>query len=1126
MKLKTLNINNIASIEDATIDFCDPELNRESLFLIYGETGSGKTTILDAICLALFKNTPRLAQSTNEKYVDSFIQKSNKEETTIKDINQYLRRGCLNGCVELIFEGNDDVEYKARLEFRISARTKTVQNPVWRISFGNTEYSREDDIKAAIAKAVGLDFEQFCRTTMLAQGEFTKFLKSDAHDKALILEKITGVEIYTKIGVRIFELAKEKRQLFENAQFQLNSISPLSQADIDTLLEERKQVEENSKQLEVNKSAFTQLKTWYLTKNDLEKTVASARQTFELNQQAVQSPEFAEQQKMVADYESTAAARLAIVRAKDLQAELENEKQKEARYRSGFEEITKGDLFRKQQYAESEKQLADTINYLTANNERAPMYADSQTIVAQLRQCLAERAEAAANKRNAETKEHDELPKITQDIEQQQAALNSKVAEREAVARVIDENRQKLDALGVAKLQTEQSNISHRKEKAQAAQVAVDAAAAAVNAYNQVVEKGVNLEKSVADTSAKLQKQQQTAAEAQKAMDEAEKLYKSAKESVGDYAKALRAELHAGDKCPVCGQTVGALPEDAALNAALKPVEDNFKSKKTAFDEAQKHLHELQATREAQLAQLADLKNDIAKNKEAAESAAKKAESACKELNINCDTEAVAQVAAVVEECRLAGSRLSEKMNQAQQLQNEINIKLKEKDEINSCIDHINNKVNELRTVENKCKADIANFRSNAAAALKKADDILRQTSARIVYDDWKTDIENTIQRLENEAKTYTEKADLKVKLSARIETEKLAITRSLEVRRDIEKMFPHWQPGTTPLLVSDIDVKWDTFKNRASDLYGKLKHCAEDLADENKKIDNYLATSKISKERLLALAAVSEAEIATKKGEAERMMKAADFSKGAFEQAEKLLNEHMARKPQSVGNITYDEAVSQEASLNEQIASCNKRMGEIDTKINENAKNVALRQAKEKEVEALGKEYNRYSNLNSLFGSLTGDRFRRIAQSYILKELLVKANYYLNQLSDRYELDCQSNSLTLLVRDIHFGGNVRPANMMSGGESFVVSLALALGLSTLNSRGLTTDILFIDEGFGTLDSSTLEMVMSTLERLRGTDHRKVGIISHVENLYERIPMKILVERSGGNAAKIRMVKD
>lgn len=163
---------------------------------------------------------------------------------------------------------------------------------------------------------------------------------------------------------------------------------------------------------------------------------------------------------------------------------------------------------------------------------------------------------------------------------------------------------------------------------------------------------------------------------------------------------------------------------------------------------------------------------------------------------------------------------------------------------------------------------------------------------------------------------------------------------------------------------------------------------------------------------------------------------------------------------------------------------------------------------------------------IGKTFWRRRGKRFRVIAQSFILRELLDKANHFLDQLSKRYELDCQDDSLTILVRDMYFGGSVRPVNMVSGGESFVVSLALALGLSSIGGNGFATDMLFIDEGFGTLDSNTLEVVMDTLERLRETGNRKVGIISHVEALCERIPVKILVERNNGSAAKIRMVKD
>ena len=178
---------------------------------------------------------------------------------------------------------------------------------------------------------------------------------------------------------------------------------------------------------------------------------------------------------------------------------------------------------------------------------------------------------------------------------------------------------------------------------------------------------------------------------------------------------------------------------------------------------------------------------------------------------------------------------------------------------------------------------------------------------------------------------------------------------------------------------------------------------------------------------------------------------------------------------------------------------------------------------ALQESVEALAAESNKWEDLAKIFGDNEGRKFRKIAQSYVLGELLEKANFYLNQLSERYEMDCPPDSLTILVRDRYNGNVERPADMLSGGESFVVSLALALGLSSLGNNTFSADVLFIDEGFGTLDAAILEDVMATLNRLHEIGNRRVGIISHVETLRERIPVKIVVEKVNNTTSEIRL---
>ena len=160
---------------------------------------------------------------------------------------------------------------------------------------------------------------------------------------------------------------------------------------------------------------------------------------------------------------------------------------------------------------------------------------------------------------------------------------------------------------------------------------------------------------------------------------------------------------------------------------------------------------------------------------------------------------------------------------------------------------------------------------------------------------------------------------------------------------------------------------------------------------------------------------------------------------------------------------------------------------------------------------------------LDDIFG---GSKFRTLVQTFILRPLLGIANQYLERITDRYLLTCDEHNeqLSILVLDRYNKNQVRSATVLSGGETFMISLALSLSLSSLNAQGMNVNILFIDEGFGTLDEKSLDSVMSTLEKLQeiaGQSHRRVGIISHREELLERIPVKIKVEKKGEGRSQV-----
>ncbi|MGY0041506.1 SbcC/MukB-like Walker B domain-containing protein [Pedobacter sp. NJ-S-72] len=170
--------------------------------------------------------------------------------------------------------------------------------------------------------------------------------------------------------------------------------------------------------------------------------------------------------------------------------------------------------------------------------------------------------------------------------------------------------------------------------------------------------------------------------------------------------------------------------------------------------------------------------------------------------------------------------------------------------------------------------------------------------------------------------------------------------------------------------------------------------------------------------------------------------------------------------------------------------------------------------------IENQQKDADRFQKLSALIGSADGKKFSRFAQGLTLARLTELANRHLLRLSDRYSiLKSPEKDLDLQIIDGYQADVVRPMSTLSGGESFLVSLSLALGLSDLASRKVQINSLFIDEGFGTLDAETLDVAITALENLQANG-KSIGIISHVETLKERIGTQIQLSRQPGDQVK------
>lgn len=252
-----------------------------------------------------------------------------------------------------------------------------------------------------------------------------------------------------------------------------------------------------------------------------------------------------------------------------------------------------------------------------------------------------------------------------------------------------------------------------------------------------------------------------------------------------------------------------------------------------------------------------------------------------------------------------------------------------------------------------------------------------------------------------------------------------------------------------------------------------------------------------------------------------------ADQTRGIADQIAKDLTEASAdllRRKAALDKWTADYLDSSGGEPLEVILSrYTQEKTELAFRLRTQTENKAKVSGLQEELNVRRTESERWAKLNELAGSADGAKFRRIAQGYTLDILLSYANVQLRELTRRYRLERVPETLALQVIDRDMCDEVRTVHSLSGGESFLVSLALALGLSSLSSNRMRVESLFIDEGFGSLDAETLRVAMDALESLR-TQGRKIGVISHVQEMTERIPVRICVNRAGNGRSFLEVL--
>lgn len=1137
MKLKKLTIHNITSIEDAVIDFEHGPLANDSLFLITGITGSGKSSILDSICLALYCTTPRIKECKSEKYVDdkeTFNTRQNGGATVDStDVRMYIRRGAKDAFVELVFTDKDDCVLTSRWSCAKSQRAPyrvmdyTIE--LWNDK-GDLLTDKKREFCDMIVDRLGMTFEQFCRTTMLAQGEFTKFLKSTVDEKSAILEKVTGTEIYTQIGAQISQIYSEKKRAYADLELQLGTIRLLTDEEKTTINEEIRRLQQSASAMSAEKSRLMEQHRWLEARSEAERKLSdySVRQS-EL-QCIEQSENFVKERQLLEDWDKC-MVRESWLRKKALTAELFNLEKADAELKQRYENFLRGIFGEERKHSELCSNHDACNAYIEERSEQAAMFRQADTILLLLGQTDDAHRQIAGNQQRLES--------VKANIGEQEKKIGTLNAEREKLQQSDAKNRKALQQAQDELRQFDLKELQTERTRQQRSINALTEFESVYKKYRQAMELMAKADEEyrtacesvqVCERQQKELQEQYTAAE--KDFHNVEQTFEKQKMSCDDVLKNIRSRLVVGDTCPLCGQKVEVMHRDEAFESVLAPMKKLLETKREQFDKAYRAYSDKSA-------EVTMGRRDITrceKNKSLAE---KELQTATQNYRENvagesyCDADNIEE--RIKEDIQLMEQQLSEldeKIMQVGVCQEKVSVCSKCCETSLSRLTDADREIGEAQEQLSKYRTQAEGFKAGISTHEETISQNMVRLAEMITLPHWQEMYAHSSEEfradIRRQADAYTAQQEKLSTLTEQIRNHEHRLEELRSRVGNICEKKPSWADVNTQDEVAFHNIEsvgrqlYDAVTNHVSNVVAKQK----ELEKEEAQIHAYLQQEDaVSEERIAQLAEQSvETVNAVRAAHNEYREKCTALSANIETVKKELvaLEEHMPQFEEGLNDI--ESLTLRMDSLEQEQAETARKIGGEQNKLSKDAEDGSHYRVVEQQLTAARSVRDKWSVLNSMFGAGEGKYFRIIAQSYILKELIRNANRYLSTLTSRYELVCQSGALIILLKDNDAGGIVRPVTTISGGESFLVSLSLALGLSALGSSNVSMDILFIDEGFGTLDGTYLNTVMDTLEKLHHMGGRKVGIISHVESLKERLSTQIRLVRENTTKSRVEVV--
>ncbi|PAA10753.1 AAA family ATPase [Pseudomonas fragi] len=1212
MKILAIRLKNLASLAGPfELDFTAEPLASAGLFAITGPTGAGKSTLLDALCLALFGAVPRL----NNTGRDAKVPDADGEIAT-GDPRTLLRRGTGEGYAEVDFVGIDGRRYRARWEANRAREKATGKLQASRQSLRDLDSdqllaSQKGDYKVQLEARLGLNFEQFTRAVMLAQSEFSAFLKADDNERSELLEKLTDTALYTRLGKRAFDKAKEAKDAHKLLLDQAVGVTPLepeARAELDQRFEQAQQQLKNQqgqlKQLE-------QQHSWLKTLSELQEQRQSAadqlqqaqalwdsqadqRQTLHLLEQlAPQRHQFArlaelegqlsplaEQISAQLHQQTELGQRKARLEA-DVQnalqaASLAQEQQREAAPRVQQAHLEQANLDRLtrtlssqqtlQQQAEQacnagqqaldallERQqqgterLAQIATQLERSSELAPL--------ANAWDAYRPRLQKLVLLSNSLTKGREELPGLelrAQEAAQQLSELRNslEILFQEAAAEPHAVNEQ-IHTLGsLLKDNRQQQRAFEELQRLSNSQHALDVRLQELQIrQHSVQQERDRLSQQGIKAKADLEMAEQTL-QVTRQLLERQRLARSAS------VEELRGQLQDDQPCPVCGsaehpyhqpeallQSLGRHDEAEETSACavvdgLKETLAQLREKVGGLIAQQKEfLQQQERIHQEQQALAPDLEAHPLYEQWLAQEPGKREQWLSLRLeqlhhSITQDEQRQNVLLALQKEAAHLQQQV-QRCTQASQLAAQ---QLAEQHlHLNADSRRLEEELSEFASLLTPATLDA--LRENPSACFMTLD---RQVADRLAQLDQQRDEQaeqaERASSIEREQYLQANRRKALDDLQASVHelgVQQQASQHSLKALLGDHASAGQWQQTLEQAVEqaraaqTQAEQALQATANQLLQLTAELKAGQERqqaLQQEHAQLGTLLGQwraqhSELDDSRLQQLLAYDDSQVRELRQQLQHSEKAIEQTRVLLQEREQRLALHQA---QANGNLDAEALNNALVELHAQLAASEQQCAELRARQSEDQRRQQANQALAQRIAQAYDEWQRWARLSELIGSGSGDKFRKIAQAYNLDLLVHHANAQLRQLVRRYRLKRGGSMLGLLVMDTEMGDELRSVHSLSGGETFLVSLALALGLASMASSTLKIESLFIDEGFGSLDPESLQLAMDALDGLQAQG-RKVGVISHVQEMHERIPVQIQVRRQGNGLSTVEV---